>query len=252
MLAGLTIDHPYDAPTVIRCLKEVPRRCALRVVWDAPGDKPDWEGIKEFIRAVSPHADIWLSLADSTALSSLPPKAMRARAKKAQAEVGYFLSGYEIGNEVNGNWLGQGVAGRVRAAAEELKDRPTLITYYLDGDAPEQMARWAAKHELQSTYAGISWYPNETPKFHPDWKAVIEKLYRTVYCPILIGETGAESEIKPRPSAEAQIKVIEEMYALRPDVECFHGGYYFWSAYQVMKEGGPVWGALKKALGGVP
>jgi len=100
------------------------RQPTVRVVFDEGVDLVfsvsgmDATDYVEVVQNIGAHARVMGELLDSFYVADYSTSQYRARACEYRATLGPLVDIWEIGNEVNGEWLGEGVVDKLAAAAE--------------------------------------------------------------------------------------------------------------------------------------
>lgn len=130
-LRGLTVDSVDDLDALVTSVSALGARPTLRIVFDAEANPADYAAA---ITALKPHAALMGQLLDSSEMADLSAAQVGAR---AQAFVDAFAGQvdiWEVGNEINGEWVGRGPAdiiAKVAAANQVVKaaGEPSAITF---------------------------------------------------------------------------------------------------------------------------
>lgn len=168
-IIGFTVDDPWQTGPILKTLKAAHGKAGLRVVFD--------EGVKaseyvEILKAYKPHAWILGELLDSASLKDCDVSCYEKRAKD-YAAIFPLYDVLEVGNEVNGDWVGSNVVEKISRAVAITKGThiPVAITLYMDEQ--ETWKAWARKltPELraQFDYAFMSHYPDDNNGHEPNW-----------------------------------------------------------------------------------
>jgi hypothetical protein len=126
---GVTLTDPWSATGSSRVADELralegSRPPLARVVFDSGVDRVrpaydiDSSAYAEPLRAIGASARVMGELLDSFFMPQYSIAEFRARACEYRAELGHLVDVWEIGNEVNGEWLGADVAEKLAAAID--------------------------------------------------------------------------------------------------------------------------------------
>jgi hypothetical protein len=142
---------------------------------------------------------------------------------------------WEIGNEVNGEWLGttSSVVEKLNAAYDivKSKNKKTALTLYYNYNCWEksanEMFRWtnkniSAKMKNGLDYVWVSYYEDDCNNYQPNWQKVMDSLH--VLFPnskIGIGECGTTKSTK-------KAAYINRYYNLKITTKNYVGGYFWW------------------------
>ncbi len=130
---GLTVTDPWaaaDGPLVneqLRSLSTAARRPTVRVVFDEGVDRIfrtygiDALAYVEPVSVISRDARVMGELLDSLYMPDYSVETFRARACEYRAAVGHRVDVWEVGNEINGEWLGTRVIEKILAAIDVLR-----------------------------------------------------------------------------------------------------------------------------------
>lgn len=232
-------DYAQDAQRIAT----LPHRPRLRIPiqWNkGRGRIDDPSNYVDAFRALSAVADIMIEFVDSQSMKHFTPASFEAHVRNCLSVLGTFCKVGEAGNEVNGNWLGNHTADKVRRALDVCKEHglTTAVTYYLSADDESQMFGWIDENRLSSAYALISHYPNTTPGVTIDPKSVFARFAEKFSEPTLIGwsEYGTEDADGKNPSTmnerAALIREVESDWwnKISPSISNYVGlgGYWDW------------------------
>jgi hypothetical protein len=142
---------------------------------------------------------------------------------------------WEIGNEINGEWLGAiaEVVPKMIAAYNLVKKLggKTALTLYYNEDCwtypSEEMFTWATQNIPNNMkqgldYVWVSYYEDDCNGLQPNWPAVFERLATLFpHAKIGFGETGTL-----HPSRKAEY--INRYYTLHINIPNYVGGYFWW------------------------
>ena len=129
---GVTVTDPWAADSPTSALGTAldglvgagGRRPTARVVFDEGIDRVfhsgglDASAYVALVGNIAPHAIVMGELLDSLYVPDYDPDQYRSRACEYRATLGHLVDLWELGNEVNGEWLGDGVLEKLAAAAD--------------------------------------------------------------------------------------------------------------------------------------
>lgn len=240
---GVTLDSIDNLGTTSEVLRELPERPTTRIVFDEyikPGQ------YTQAVNHLGNVSDIMGEILDSYYVKEYSQKEYEARTREyVDAFLGQIAI-WEVGNEINGEWLKKpgeprsAVAEKVTAAHDIVKDRggKTAITLYYNqdcwADPSHEMFRWVdevlserVKNEVD--YVFVGYYEEDCNNLRPDWQDVFERVSEAFPNSKLgFGEVGK------RGSVEQKAAYLERYYNIRPDVDNFVGGYFWWYFKQDM------------------
>jgi hypothetical protein len=163
---------------------------------------------------------------------------------------------WEIGNEINGEWLGDSaeVSAKILAAyrAVHARGRPTALTLFYNQhcymQADHEMFNWVAAHvddELKSglDYVLISFYEDNCQAPSPDWNDVFARLAKLFPRSKLgFGECGTTNTAN-------KAAYVERYYGLKVDEPSYVGGYFWWYFRQdMLPYTAPLWSVLNNSI----
>ncbi len=260
---GVTLDDVSDSirPGEIAAIKALGVPIRARVVFDGGMSASYYLKPVQELKAV---ASIMGQLADSTDMRNYSPASYQSRAQGYLQAMKGIVDVWEIGNEVNGNWLGSGTFEKLKAAYSVVKanQAKAALTFFYMGepsdaknciDAPgnDQFSWIQSKFQLglpssqrdpeaESMRLGldevlVSWYPDGCFNLKPDWTSIFNKLAAIFpNSKVGFGEIGTEN---PQYGSAYEKALIQEFYPLRsriPLPASYTGGYYWWYFAQEM------------------
>lgn len=260
-LWGVTTDDPATSTAAqVDALKSLPLRTTVRVVFDLPaGGHPmaaDYVGPVASLAAV---ATVLGQPVDSSYMPSLTLAAVQARITDYLGALGASVSIWEIGNEVNGNWLGSGVMPKLEAMYDAVKaaGKPTALTFYYENPATPgyDLIPWAdanipAGHRMRAglDYVLVSYYEDQN-NGHQLTQAELDTVFgalatRFPNAKLGFGEFGWGGTIPS--SATTRADLLRRFYGYRvPSVPAYVGGGFYWHFLQTMvPKTAPDWTVL--------
>ena len=251
---GVTVDDPWNLAPTVDALSRLPVRATARVVFDEGQRAADYAPLVAELHRVS---DVLGELLDSFYVPTLSPAEYVARAEEYLDALGDDVDLWEVGNEVNGEWLGAtaDVVAKVRGAHEAVRSRgkrSALTLYYNDGcwaSADHEMFAWTEANLPEDLRRGIdlllvSYYAEDCDGPPPDWAQVFARL-----APLFpearlgLGESGTRD-------AARKEEVLRATYALRlPAEPRFVGGYFWWYfSDDMVPASRPLWDVLAEVV----
>lgn len=233
---GITLDSIANLPQIIDALKSFAEKPTVRIVFD------EFVAAKDYLTAVnqiSQVANIMGELLDSYYVSKYSQAQYEARAKEYLQILGDKVSVWEIGNEINGDWLKAGAAQKAYAAWKIFKaagKKTALTTYYNceceDSNGP--MLPWVQKNipadmKLGLDYVLISYYEDDCENrvvSLTEWETVFGQL--TTMFPnakVGMGECGSATAAK-------KAAYMTRYYSMRLKNPKFIGGFFWWYGTQ--------------------
>ncbi len=262
---GITIDDPRsDTADTAASIAALSQPMVTRLVFDAGEPASSYHEAVAEIAAVS---TVMGEIVDSFEVADYSVEEYVARTNEYMDELGDLVGIWEIGNEINGEWLGDSddVAAKMALAWQAVHERglQTALTLYYNGtydggvagenncwENPEnQMQVWAAAHVPEAMRSGldyvwVSYYEQDCLDLEPNWQAVFDDLAVLFPTATLgIGECGTDV-------AEKKQTWMERYYRdLQVDQERYVGGYFWWYGKQdLVPKTNPLWQVLQDAM----
>jgi hypothetical protein len=248
MIYGVTITSIDRINAIYESLRKLSRKPMVRIVFD------EWEPAANYREAVKEFHTVSFTMGeilDSWAMKQYSVRQYADRTEEYVNLLGNEIDIWEIGNEVNGEWLGnrEEVKEKTVNAYKIVKSKnmATAMTLFYNEfcfeNPADEMFAWAKTlpAELQNglDYVFVSYYAEDCGDYKPDWNSVFSRLQ--VIFPnskLGIGECGT----KDRKMKEA---VMREYYSLQVNVTSFVGGYFWW---YYNEDCVPYWKPLWKVL----
>ncbi len=267
VLYGATVDRISGLTQMRSALASLPDRPTVRVVFDRSEPASYYTAATHQLDGVS-----WVmgELLDSSAERSISASELRTRARSYLRQLGPYVSVWEVGNELNGNWTGpySQVAAKTRAAYSVLGAAhvPLALTLYANDFAPNHCGdgeneltpvQFAERYLPASLRAGIgyvllSYYPTECHDVEPS-SAVLGAHLRQLHklfpgARLGFGEVGLPHAVTSSTVAEAR-QIMRWAYSLRPGLTYYAGGYFWWyAAEDALHPGAPLRHNLAQAF----
>jgi hypothetical protein len=150
-------------------------------------------------------------------------------------ELGDNVDIWEIGNEINGEWLGprDSVVRKMTDGYNIIKyaQKQTALTLYYNKNCWEnhdnEMFRWVNQNVPQYMkenldYVFVSYYEDDCNGYQPDWQKVFDSLY--VIFPnskLGIGECGTKKTSR-------KAEYMKRYYTMNITTPNYIGGYFWW------------------------
>lgn len=251
---GITIDGINNINSIVSSLDNHAYRMTARIVFD------EWIPASDYIIAVNKVdsvSDIMGELLDSYYVKDYSVAQYKARTDEYMNTLGGKVDIWEIGNEVNGEWLGHkdSVKAKINYAynkANSLQYR-TALTLYYNKDCWEnpqnEMFRWVNANispEMKQglTYVFVSYYEDDCNNLQPDWQRVFDSLH--VFFPnskLGIGECGTNNAVLKE-------TYLKRYYSMRITTPGYVGGHFWWYYRQdcVPWTTKPLWQVLESTI----
>lgn len=256
-MAGVTVDsigRIADTVTALKSLSKVP---TTRIVFDEFVPATTYRDATVRIRNVS---YVMGELLDSYYVKQYSVQQYLDRTKEYLGVLGDVVDIWEVGNEINGEWLGStpDVVAKMAGAYDLVKaqGKATELTLYYNEDCwanpNNEMFAWANKNiplrmKQGLDYVLISYYEDDCNGLQPDWPSVFREL-RAMFpnSKIGFGEVGTKN-------AGRKAEFINRYYMKNIAEPGFVGGYFWWYFRQDMAPmTKPLWGTLNAAIGKMP
>ncbi len=264
-LWGITTDDPtVQTTSQVSSIAAFSRRVTLRTVFDPPtGGSPAAADYLPSVRALSDKGDVMGLPVDSSAMSQFTTAAIGARIAEYLSTLGPYVRIWEIGNEVNGNWLGQDVITKIETmydAAKAAGKLTALTLYYENPPTPGyEMISWVDRnippgHRMRSglDYVLVSYYEDQNAG-HQLSQSELDTMFaalttRFTSASLGFGECGWGGQIPS--DAAARAALIQRFYGYRvPSVPAYIGGCLYWHYRQTMVPSGTSdWTVLQSLM----
>ena len=256
-LWGVTTDDPRTGTTAqIDALKSFGVRPTVRMVFDA-GEAAS--GYDSEVGAFARVANVMGQPVDSVYMSDLSVDQVSGRIDEYLRQFGDVVQLWEVGNEVNGDWLGDDVVQKIERMYDPVKragGQTVLTTYYEPEAAGEHdMLDWIdrnlpAGHRMRSglDYVMVSYYEDENGG-HQLTQAEIDAMFTGLHARfpnarLAIGEYGWGKRIPTDPQLRASLIRRVQGYRV-PSVPAFVGGGFYWHFNRTMSpKSKPDWAVL--------
>lgn len=261
-MVGLTWDDVSNVNGIVDTLKQVGKPPSSRVVFDYSEPPSYYLGP---LQKMHPYSYTMGELLDSSDMGKVTVQSYAARAQKYFDALKSVVDIWEIGNEINGDWLGRSAMAKAEAAHDVIKagGGVTALTLFYTGEAGQSncfdgtnmsMSQWVHRNfqlgvdvshrdpdveKMRQTldYALVSWYPTQcTDVRNPDWESVFKTLAgQFPNAKVGFGEVGT-----PRPKAGSTVEtnLIKTFYGMTPAMQKviprYIGGVFWWYAYEEM------------------
>jgi phosphoribosylcarboxyaminoimidazole (NCAIR) mutase len=278
-LYGVTLDDVSGVNRAVTALHAMAKVPTVRIVFDK-GEPASYYASPA--RQLNPVAYIMGELVDSSYMKRYSLAAVQSFTTSYVNTLGSLVDVWEIGNEVNGNWLSrQGNGADVMPKIEAMYDivsahgAPTALTFFYEGEPSEphnciatgrggnDMFTWinqrfvteqsaeTEKIRLGLNYAMISWYPDQCPGEMPNWAMVFTEL--AAFFPnaqVGFGELGTAN---PQYGSSFELNEISSIYPMMAGVgglpENYIGGVFWWYwAEEGIPQGTAIWNAINNAI----
>ncbi|MFA5403789.1 MAG: T9SS type A sorting domain-containing protein [Ignavibacteria bacterium] len=229
---GVTIDAISSLTATVTSLSRLCKKPTTRIVFDEFIPATDYQNAINQIHNVS---FIMGEILDSYYMNQYSLSQYAARTNEYVNLLGEKVDIWEVGNEVNGEWLGtiSDVVAKIDTSYKIIKSKgkKTALTLYYNkvcyDKAQNEMFRWVNTNlntSLRSglDYVWISYYEDDCINYQPDWQQVFDSLH--ILFPnskIGIGECGTTKVLK-------KASYINRYYKMNITTPNYVGGYFWW------------------------
>ncbi|AWE42682.1 MULTISPECIES: Tat pathway signal sequence [unclassified Actinobaculum] len=252
-LRGVTLDTLDDIDASVAVIGDSTAELTVRVVFDLDTSLAEYTHALE---QLDPVAQIMMQIADSSELADMSAGDVTARTEAAITAFGEHVDIWEIGNEVNGAWVGTSPAEinpKVTAAYDAVVahgGRTALTLNYWQSSRCydhgwEDTLDYAATVNLDVDFVFLSVYETAcSPAQQPTATELAETLNELgALFPQArlgigeIGAQGAEDGLPKEPTIQEKTAIAERYYGMNAELseavgERFVGGYFWWYYYQ--------------------
>jgi hypothetical protein len=229
---GVTLDDVSTTSREVTALSRLVKFPSARVVFDRGTPASYYKGLIQKLRPVS---YIMALLADSSDMSGYTATSIRSMTQSYVQTLGPLVDIWEVGNEVNGDWLGSNTMAKIQTMFDVVSAAGgvTALTFFYEGESNEArncidsqggMFAWISRNflahptpdterlRLNVNYALISWYPTQCRGENPDWKTVFDRLSQIFpNSRVGFGELGTPN---PQHGSSTEADLINTYYTL--------------------------------------
>lgn len=256
---GITLDDVSNVTSELASIKQLVHMPTTRIYFDIHSGPTEYLSA---IKTLRPSTYIMGELVDSSDMSNRRASLsdIVTRTQQYTATLGNLVDIWEIGNEVNGNWLGSGVMAKIEAMYKGVASQggATALTFFYEGEPGQKgnciatdhggndMFTWITNNfqlnlppsqrpssseamRLGLTYVLISWYPQDCNNLQVNWTTVFNKL-ATIFpnSKLGFGEIGTAN---PQGGSSYEVNLIKQFYTLAKTTTLpsqYVGGYFWW------------------------
>jgi hypothetical protein len=254
MIYGVTIDDISDLNSTVVSLANHSRKMTARIVFD------EWlpaSVYKDAIRRIDSVSFTMGEILDSYYMKEYNTIQFSSRVEEYQEAFKNEIDIWEVGNEINGDWLGptDTVMAKVRYAlrVSHEKGLKTAVTFYYNKDCIEkpenEMFRWINENfeqdlRLLPDYIFVSYYEDDCNNLQPEWQKIFDSL-KVIFpsSKLGIGECGTEIVTKKR-------DFMKRYYSMNVTTPGYVGGYFWWYYKKdcIPFNNKPLWKVLDSSL----
>lgn len=237
---GFTLDDISGIDEAVTTISGLPSKPAVRVVFDE-GQDPSYYA--EAINKLQGKAVILGEILDSFYVKDVSVGEYEQRTSAYVAAFGEKVDYWEIGNEINGEWLGTtpDVVAKLNGAHEIVKQAglKTAITLYYNqdcwADRANEMLPWT-KANINASVSGatdmvlISYYEDDcNGLILDDWNPVFRELEgQFPKAQLGFGEVGIPKPVTSGTKAHAD-DVMKRYFTMNISSPRYIGGFYWWN-----------------------
>ena len=229
---GVTIDDIGNIDDIVLSLDKLPVKPTVRIVFD---ELIPAEHYTEAVNKIHKASFIMGELLDSYYMKNYSEEQYEERVKNYLDVLGDKVDIWEIGNEANGEWLGNSdyVWNKIEIAYRLVKEKKmkAALTLYYNKDCwenPEnEIFTWVNNFipmEIRDNinYIFVSYYEDDCNEYQPDWQSVFDSLHILFSGSYLgIGECGTKYQDK-------KAAYMNRYYSMNIINSNYVGGYFWW------------------------
>lgn len=260
-LYGVTLDDVSNITGIVDSLSHLTHKPTARIVFDY-GQTP-----QDYAQAVQQIHQVAYTLgmpADSSTMKQYTPATYSQRVKDYLSTFGSQVDIWEVGNEINGEWLGNDSATKMVDAYNLVKQagKLTALTLYYNGlddtnncyaNKNNLMFRWAQANipsdmKQGLDYVFISYYEQDCPGVSKDWTSIFSQLHQMFpHSRLGFGENGTHEASDP---ASLKLQYIREYYPHWVNVPCYVAGHFWWYFAEdgVPYRNNQLWSAINDSM----
>ncbi|HEX8796109.1 MAG TPA: hypothetical protein VF765_34400 [Polyangiaceae bacterium] len=260
-LHGVTVDDISNLSSVVGSLSALPHKPTARIVFDE-NQQPSYYA--KAVPAIHGVAYVMGEILDSAYVKNdtVTQYTQRTSAYLAAFPTGVDL--WEVGNEINGNWLGNetDVANKMTGAFDLVKAAggKTELTLYGCSDSGQtyDMFTWVNAHVPARMLTGldyvlVSYYEGDCGAPRSDWTSVFQQLRALFPTAGLgfgeVGYTDKNGNDIALQNVSAATTYLQKYYLMQVPVSGYVGGYFWWYfAEDMVPKTQPLFPVLSAAM----
>jgi len=239
-LDGVTTDDISNLSEIVAALDALPHKPTTRIVFDE-GEQPAYYA--QAVPAIHAVSYVMGELLDSEYVTTVSVAGYTQRTADYLAAFPTGVDLWEVGNEINGNWLGAtaDVVAKMTGAFDLVKAAGghTELTLYgcSDSGASYDMFNWTtanipARMLTGLDYVLVSYYDGDcgVPRAASEWPAVFEQLHQLFpNAGVGFGEVGSvDQNGNDLGTTSVAGPIVQQYYGLKINVPSYVGGYFWW------------------------
>ena len=250
---GVTIDGIDNLSSIVTSLSSLCKKPTTRIVFDENVAATNYQTA---VNQIHPISFIMGEILDSYYMNTYNLTQYVARTNEYLNLLGDKVDIWEVGNEVNGEWLGttSAVVPKIDTAFKILKShgKTTELTLYYNkncySNSQNEMFRWvnqnlSAAMKTGLDYVLVSYYEDDCNNMQPNWQVVFDSLH--VIFPnskLGIGECGTSI-------ANNKATYINRYYRMHITTPKYIGGYFWWYFKQdCVPQTSSLWSVMNNAI----
>jgi hypothetical protein len=241
-LFGVTVNQVSDLSQILASSRRLSHRPTTRIYFNVMRPPSYYANA---VRVLHPDSYLMGELLDSSEETGISTSAFAARTKAYLRAFGAKIDIWEIGNEVNGNWLGSypTVSAKLTEAYRAVAARHlrTALTLYYNagcGDGSQELSPIAFTRKYVPAnvreglnYVLLSYYEDSCRGIRPSaaqWTSFFKQLH-TLYphAQLGFGEIGMVNPVTATMLAAAK-SLMAHYYGLKIGLRYYIGGYFWW------------------------
>ncbi len=253
-LYGLTLDSIYSVNQIVPSLGQLRKKPTSRIVFDENVPATEYASAVSAIYDVS---YVMGEILDSFFVKSYSVGGYVQRTQEFLDTLGSKVDIWEVGNEINGEWVGNAseVINKVAAAYDLVKQKNgvTEMTLYYNEECwsnpANEMFTWADKNVPDRMkngldYVLISYYEDDCNNLKPQWEPVFARLAQMFpNSRIGFGEVGTKFSNRKN-------EYIKRYYSMSINQPHYVGGYFWWYGRQdLVPSTTSYWSVFNAVLG---
>jgi hypothetical protein len=253
MVYGVTVDDVSNLSAITTSLGRLAHKPTTRIVFD------EFVPASDYVNAVNQISTVSFTmgeLLDSFYVKQYSVDAYLKRTDEYLAALGSKVDIWEVGNEINGEWLGDtpSVVAKVTGAYDKVKaaGKTTGLTLYYNQGCWErssnEMFAWTQANipdrmKQGLDYVLVSYYEDDCNGLQPDWNAVFTRLAAMFPNSKLgMGECGTDV-------ASKKAEYVQRYYTMKVNAPRYIGGNFWWYFRQDMVPyTSPLWSVLNQSI----
>jgi hypothetical protein len=239
---GVTITDVDPLEQIVSSLQGLPRRPTARIVFDEEVPASEYVQAVSAIAAVS---GVMGEILDSWYVPQVSTAAYLARTREYYTAFASLVDIWEVGNEINGEWVDDNAGGTAEVVAKmagafdiihDAGGKTALTLYGCSDTHPEyDMIEWAtanvpARMKAGLDYVLVSFYEGDCGVSPPSWQTRFAEL-RAIFptAKLGFGEVGAvDASGNPVTDPAVAGQYLERYYNMPISVPGYIGGHFWW------------------------